>query len=147
MRFVEGESYVIQPVQSPRQAVQQLRIVKSPKEIEAMRSQRQLLATGLASKRRRKKITGTCRTNGGAKGTEPGLACILVRSVRMHSLLRRVRNALRCWYGNPGQHYSVHGQRARHYLSRYQVASCYPFRLDQALVGDKPSPEELRVLH
>ena len=37
MRFVEGESYVIQPVQSPRQAVQQLRIVKSPKEIEAMR--------------------------------------------------------------------------------------------------------------
>ena len=37
MRFVEGESYVIQPVQSPRQAVQQLRIVKSPKEIDAMR--------------------------------------------------------------------------------------------------------------
>ena len=46
MRFVEGESYVIQPVQSPRQAVQQLRIVKSPKEIEAMRKTAEIGSKG-----------------------------------------------------------------------------------------------------
>lgn len=40
MRFVEGSNVVAQPavhVQSPRQAVQQLRLIKSPREIEAMR--------------------------------------------------------------------------------------------------------------
>ena len=37
MRFVEGSNVVAQPVQSPRQAVQQLRLIKGPKEIEAMR--------------------------------------------------------------------------------------------------------------
>ena len=37
MRFVEGSNVVNQPVQSPKQAVHQLQLIKSPREIQAMR--------------------------------------------------------------------------------------------------------------
>lgn len=49
MRFVEGSNVVAQPVQSPRQAVQELRLFKSPKEVEIMRKTCFIGAEALAS--------------------------------------------------------------------------------------------------
>ena len=48
MRFVEGTNVVNQPVQSPRQAVHQLRLIKGPREIDAMRRTAQI-ASGAIS--------------------------------------------------------------------------------------------------
>ena len=49
MRLIEGSQFVNQPVQSPRMAVQRQRLIKSPKEIEAMRKACQISAEAINS--------------------------------------------------------------------------------------------------
>ena len=49
MRLIEGSQFVNQPVQSPRMAVQRQRLIKSPKEIVAMRKACQISAEAINS--------------------------------------------------------------------------------------------------